>query len=152
MAELIMSRRGEVAVMPTDSTLARIKVRGFNPVNAIIESIGIGLAVNVQFMKSLDEAVYVYSFGDEMGNVKVSGKAFAKSCEARSAGDGLSSIFDYYQRHRASKRKAPVHIALPDSAITMQGFLIGSHMALTDPIFGFWSFDLSFVMLSTEQG
>jgi hypothetical protein len=149
MAELLISQRGKVVSIPEASgALGRVKVQGFAPLNTIIESLGINRETNVQFQESLDEAIYVYSFGDKMGQVRVSGTTFSQDCNDPSAGAGPFSIFDYYTRHRASERNDPVFVSLPESLINMNGFLIAMNLNQVDPIFGLWKFELMFRMLA----
>jgi hypothetical protein len=85
--------------------------------------------VNVQFQTSLKESVYVYVFGDQMGNVVISGIAFAGLCEGEES--GIEDIFKYYRDYRASQRKETVTVTFGKQSIS--GFLTESRMSSRDP-------------------
>ena len=79
-----------------DGTPVKLILDGFEPQAAIIVAPRIDQAVDIQFQTSLKEAVYAYVFGDKMGNVTLSGIAFAGRCNNEEA-SGLKDLFDYYK-------------------------------------------------------
>jgi hypothetical protein len=134
MAEILTCRRGLVIPM-------RIACRGgipakikfdptFEPTAALISSISWNQSVNVQFQPTLGGPVYVYVFGDLMGNVTISGVAFAGTCDDRSQ-TGIQEVFDYYNSNRASQRSEAVIVTYgPESS---EGFLTRLALRPTDP-------------------
>jgi hypothetical protein len=130
MAELLACRRGKVAVMEgCEGIPGQILLDGFEPVASIITSPEVLQRVNVQFQTSLKESVYVYVFGDQMGNVVISGIAFAGLCEGEES--GIEDIFKYYRDYRASQRKETVTVTFGKQSIS--GFLTESRMSSRDP-------------------
>jgi len=73
----------------------------------LINSVSWGQQVNVQFQPSLGGPVYVYVFGDLMGNVSVRGQLFAGLCN-NPGQNGIEEVFAYYNANRASQRKEVV--------------------------------------------
>ena len=109
-----------------DGTPVKLILDGFEPQAAIIVAPRIDQAVDIQFQTSLKEAVYAYVFGDKMGNVTLSGIAFAGRCGNEEA-SGLKDMFDYYKDYRASKRKEVVTVTFGPEA--MSGFLLSLNMS-----------------------
>lgn len=130
MAELFACKRGRVAVMEgCDGVPGKIVLDGFEPLAAIITSPAVAQRVNVQFTPSLKESVYVYVFGDTMGQVVIAGVAFAARCEGEES--GMEDVFNYYRDYRASQRKEPVSVTFGKESIS--GFLTDVNMSSRDP-------------------
>jgi hypothetical protein len=130
MAELLVCQRGKVFAMEgCDGIPGKILLDKFEPVACIITSPAITQRVNAQFQTSLKESVYVYVFGDQMGQVTITGIAFAGMCEGDSS--GMKEILDYYRDYRASQRKETVIVTFGKESIS--GFLTESMMSSRDP-------------------
>jgi hypothetical protein len=130
MADVFACTRGKVVVMDGCGGLpGKIVLGGFEPMAAIITSPSVTQRVNVQFQSSLKESVYVYVFGDQMGNVMINGIAFAARCQGDAS--GMKDIFDYYRDYRASQKKEPIEVTFGKEAIS--GFLTESNMSSRDP-------------------
>jgi hypothetical protein len=121
MADIFNSRAGYVAILPSDSVIpGRITVAGFSPSAALVSGIDYKQRTNQQFQTSLDRAIYLYVFGDLMGDVLVKGIAFPATCEG--ASEGLLEILKFYQNQRASVQSSPVNVQVGSSE-TIAGFL-----------------------------
>lgn len=57
--------------------------------------------VNNQFQPALDNTVYVYCFGDGIGQFTISGLTFSRSCNDGGGGNGVSDALSYYASNRA---------------------------------------------------
>jgi hypothetical protein len=120
MADIFGSREGYVAVVANQRVIpGRIKLADFEPVAALIAGADFNQATNQQFQHSLDGSVFIYVFGDLMGDVIISGRAFPVICP-NSVG-GLNEVFKYYSAKRASKVPKPIHVVIGDESII--GFL-----------------------------
>lgn len=130
MAEVLACRRGLVTALRVcrgGGVPARIRFSpAFNPTAGLIKAVSWTQQVNVQFQPSLGGPVYVYVFGDLMGNVSISGTAFAGLCDNRSQ-TGIEEVFDYYNANRASQRSEVVTVSYGSES--MEGFL--THLALS---------------------
>lgn len=128
--DLFACRRGFVVSMQGCKGMpGKLKLEGFEPLAAIIEAPALRHSVNMQFMESMDNAVYAYAFGDNMGVISLRGVAFAASCETSNS--GLKTLSDYYKNHRAVNRKEPVTISI--GSTTYSGFLTELDIGSRDP-------------------
>jgi len=70
------------------------------PINAIVTGMTLEMSGNYQFLHTLNDLVYFYSFGDRVGSLTLTGISFIKNCRA-GAGAGVllpkKSIMDLYQ-------------------------------------------------------
>jgi hypothetical protein len=122
MGDIFNSSPGVVAVVENQAVVpGRVKVGNFEPAAALISSIDYEQNTNQQFQTSLDAAVYIYVFGDQMGKVVVEGIAFMSTCEGSE--NGLKEILDFYGSNRASRKADPIQVVLGDDSVV--GFLTG---------------------------
>ncbi len=87
---------------------------------------------NFQFLHTLQEMIYVYIFGDRIGELQVSGVAFAALCGA-GEGSGMLEALDYYRTHRVAVRGEAIEIQFGSPAATFWGFLTGSRVEVMRP-------------------
>lgn len=122
MPDIFSSRAGYVAVItdPGGTILpGRVSVDGFDPQSALIAGVNYNQKTNQQFSQSLDGSVYIYVFGDLMGDVEVEGVGFGRTCQG--GAEGITEILNFYKNHRASKISTPITIQLGGE--TISGFL-----------------------------
>jgi hypothetical protein len=95
---------------------------------------------NYQFMHTLNEFIYVYSFGDRISELVLSGIGFVKTCASAESAK-LSNVLQFYKDNKLSANgKLSVTIGdLPDA--TFYAFLTGSRLEMQDPktMLGQWS-------------
>ena len=107
---------------------------------------------NYQFSHSINDTIYVYVFGDRIGELRVSGTAFPQVCEAGggagapssvSSGTGYKEVLDFYDTNRISKRGKPVEIAF--GATAFEGFLVNMQIQVADAehLLGQWTYQFS---------
>lgn len=153
---LFQSRPGTVRVLtaPTGSVIGSLfawdpasSAPGANSpdsdgtVPVIVTKIGYNQSINIQFMPTLKKLVYVYSFGDRLGDIIVSGLAFDTSCFSDDTGWGARSLFDYYMETRAVKENQRVRISLAGQPIS--GFLVGMSLDLSNTEYRTMNFSLN---------
>jgi len=117
-----------------------------------VTGIGYSQNVNIQFMPTLKKLVYVYAFGDNMGNLRITGLAFDHNCYNKgfTSGWGTQSLFTYYDTNRAVKDGQVVGINIAGRAI--RGFLISMDLNLVDIAFKTMGFTLNIATLPNNQG
>ena len=103
----------------------------------IVTAVQYGQSTATQFQKSLDNTIYVYSFGDEMGNITVSGMAFPRTCNGQ---NGLREVLEFYRVNRVSRSVDSVRITFADE--TIEGFLMAMSMSTADAASGTHAFQL----------
>lgn len=138
MPEIFKSRPGVVLIVtdPTQNVLpGKItlgKTSEFR--SALISNIMYDQSTNQQFQEALSESVFIYVFGDHMGEVSVEGIAFPATCTGNT--EGLAEILDFYDQNRASK--TPEAITVTVGRVTIKGFLtkvkVTALTASEDPI------------------
>lgn len=120
--------------------VALIKVGGMPATAAIITGVGFGQGSNVQFMHTLKNKIYVYAFGERMGEIEVSGLFFYDGCTlGKNQG---KQLVDYYKANSVSKKAEPVTITL--FGATIRGFLREISVKGQDPAGGFGVWMLRF--------
>lgn len=70
-----------------------------------------------QFVHAFDDAIYAYTFGDRIGEIRATGIAFFSLCEGGEVigqGCGLDDVVDYYDRNKISSptRNTVVNVQL----------------------------------------
>ena len=106
---------------------------------AIITQAAIVENGNYQFLHTLNETIYVYVFGDRIGELRVSGIAFSNACHG-GGGSGMKQIIDSYKTNRLAEKGGPVLVNF--GATTYRGFLTGMNLDVVDPErnLGQWAF------------
>lgn len=95
---------------------------------------------NFQFLHTVNDFIYVYSFGDRLGELVMSGVGFVKTCAGAESAN-LSNVFSFYQQNKLFKNgKMSITLGdLPDA--TFYAFLTGMRLELQDAstMIGQWS-------------
>lgn len=95
-----------------------------------------------QFLHSLKDVIYVYVFGERMGEVQISGVAFQGLCGLALDSTGLDDIYNFYNENRLSQSGIPISITLGIQT-TISAFLIGFEIGTNDPQTGLSPFTLT---------
>lgn len=93
---------------------------------------------NTQFQQSLDNVIYVYSFGDQMGDMQINGLAFPRNCS--SGKNGIQELMKFYQEYRVSNRVQRIQLSFCNEII--DGFIIGMSISTLDASSGAHGFTL----------
>lgn len=104
----------------------------FEATRSIITRVTCSQQVNLQFLHTMGKHVYVYVFGDRMGQIGLSGLSFASECDGESQEHGVVQMFDWYRRNKASKRTEPVRINI-GMRDNLDGFATGFNFDVVDP-------------------
>lgn len=154
MGLVISAARGKVVVVSDPTVPANIKAvtvdgwGGGESMNAIITRCSVSQIGNFQFLHTLGNYIYVYVFGDRMGQLSLSGLAFDSSCN--SSVQGVSRVLDFYQQNRIAKRATPVKITL-GTGPTLEGFLISGDANLAEAYDLIWQFDFNFSLIPPQD-
>jgi hypothetical protein len=108
---------------------------------AIITQAAIQQSGNYQFLHTIGETIYVYIFGDKIGELRVSGVAFMQSCGRSGAqGTGMQQVLLEYERSKLSALASPVFVNFGD--VPFRGFLTGMQLEVADAEtnIGQWAF------------
>lgn len=127
---------GQVAVLLDRSTDASIAILNMpdTPVSAsstraIVTSVQLNQEVNLQFLHTLGRQVFVYVFGDRVGEMSLGGVCFERICDFGSESalslegksprgqHGGEDMLLWYSRNKASARASPVRVMLGNTPI-----------------------------------
>lgn len=87
---------------------------------------------NVQFLHTLRDFIYIYTFGERIGELTIHGVSFAFPCEHPSQPThGLEYVLAYYSINRTAARATPIPIVL-GSSTTFWAFLTGIKLDFHD--------------------
>lgn len=87
---------------------------------AIIQNLSANWSTGQQFQLTLEQALYMYVFGDNPSDIVIEGTTFSSSC----AGDGRSgieTIMEFYEKNRVVASVTPVFVQIGSK--TVSGFL-----------------------------
>jgi hypothetical protein len=157
MAELFNNKPGIVVVLAStgtdDANPFRVTIDGFpedgSTSGIIITEMAIQRHGNFQFMHTLKDLVYVYSFGERIGQIRASGLAFARLCNGT---QGLSAILEYYEKNRLENRSDPISIVIGTSgAGRFRAFLVELNAEVARPEARLAQFGLQFHALPSAK-
>lgn len=145
---LFANNAGKVAAIKGKSMPAVISIDGFAPRAIIIQQVGVSQKCKFQINTALSNAIYIYSFGDDIGAIQISGMGFTKSCTGNR--DGGKELFEYYARNRIARHRAPVRITFAGTAFSglLHGMTIGANVEATI----LYRWELSFLSLPDLNG
>ena len=155
MAIIFQANAGRVIAVPDNSAAGLIQlanVIGNDPITyirhgSVITKLGVSAAGNFQFLHTIGNDIYVYTFGDRMGQVVIHGISFADLCPANNMGaHGIEYLLRWYAQNRIAARKFPVQIAIGANTV-FQGFLIGVNFEAGDPESRIVSFQLTLAVI-----
>lgn len=116
----------------TLSAAQRIVVRE----GILLTDLAYNQATNTQFMPTLSDAIYMYSFGDHMGDVRIGGICGLETCVNGSVGGegGLVGVLMFYNVNRVSSRTNPGTVITVQCATqTIEGYLTACQVASISP-------------------
>lgn len=98
---------------------------------AIITGLSVQFQGQQQFLHTLRDFIYVYSFGEGMGNARLSGLAFADTCPRGHAMTGPEQIINYYDQFRLSKLGQAMQFAVGGaSGRAFHAYLTGMQISI----------------------
>ena len=149
MPDVFASNEGTVVRIPGNGFPAIVSVPNFTDQNdrVLVSSMGFSQGANVQFMHTLRDVIYVYSFGEKMGQIRINGMLFFRDCAGRGR-QSVPFLLQYYRNNSVSRNQTPIRVSLAGS--TLNGFLDGVNFGGFNQQFGFASFRLDFSSLPAE--
>lgn len=122
---------------------------GYQFFKSIVSGIQIKTKAGVQYLHSLNDLIFVYTFGERLCPIQITGVSFLEQCERLNdrffvSNHGLEYALAYYLSNRVTSRGGPIGIALGLSTV-MYGFLDEGNFGLTDAERGLgqWSFNFT---------
>lgn len=143
---------GSVAVLTVGQALpSAIKMDDLDSASMILTSVAISQQANVQLAPTLLNSLYIYSFGDQIGSIRVGGVGFNKPCNETAqrppSADGfagLQSIYDYYEQKSLARTLQPIVLSL--GTFTIRCFMLGFQITTESPQLSFMRFMLDLIV------
>lgn len=121
---------------------------------AIITQVVVQNQGGFQFMHTLRDKIFLYIFGERIGQMSISGLTFAAGCavDGNSNFTGIEAAVGYYQTCRATKRSVPLQVSI--GRLAFKAFLLGVKTDIVDPDtgLGHFNFTLFFPPTSVNSG
>lgn len=152
MAVTIFSKSSGVVAAFNDPTLpatTTLRVEdwgGFSNFKSIITRVSVSSQGNFQFLHTLGGNIYVYVFGDRIGQLAVSGIACDATCDEEAGELGIERVIAYYNANRIAARKTPIKITL-GVRTTLAGYLVGISAEMANAQMRMYQFNLQFVIV-----
>ena len=140
----------DAGVMPALIQLPQVENSSFGDAwksTVILTSAGLGQQANVQYMHTLKEHIYVYSFGQRMGALELNGIMLWNSCNTNTQ-SGLWAVMKFYKAFNVGQQLTPVTVILgATSSVNVSGFLDNMSTTYSDPDKGLIGFRMHFSTL-----
>jgi len=119
---------------------------GFDEFKAIVTRVTVSSQGNYQFLHTLGGDVFIYVFGDRVGQLSVSGLAFDSTCDDPAGSIGVERVFSYYNSNRVAARKTPIKVTI-GLATTVKAYLIGLGADVADPKSRIWQYNMQLALI-----
>ena len=125
----------------------------FSSHKSIITRITVAHQGNYQFLHTIGNSIYIYVFGDRIGQINISGLSFTRDC---TGGDpdgpdhGFERIFRYYAANRVAARQDPIKITFGQQTV-IKGFVVGMSGDAVDPQTRIMQYGLNVMVLPEKK-
>lgn len=117
--------------------------------DAIVTGMSLNLAANYQFMHSLDDFIYVYAFGERIGDLSLNGIGFVNACGDGADRMNIMRLYEYYNENVSTGIVRPVDITLTSGAksANLRGVLTAVRIDVVEEngIMGHWSLNFKVI-------
>jgi hypothetical protein len=124
---------------------------GYSFFKSIITGVQLQTKSGVQYVHTLRDLIYVYTFGERVSVMQIVGVSFASQCEnlqdqLGQPNHGIEFAYAYYLNNRVATRGSPVQIVIGLSSLFF-GFLDGAQFSVMDPERLLGQFSLGFTCI-----
>ena len=161
MSVIFAEANGRVAVLPEAGLPLSLRLGlsnwpGYQEMKSIVTGVGIRSASNRQLLRSFRRMLYIFSFGDQPGELVISGLSFSNMC--RNGQDDLETnpmtgterVMLWYNRYRLDNSGQPLVINI-GAEIAMPVYLVGYNGNISEPATGMSQFSLHFDLIPTGR-
>jgi len=123
---------------------------GFNQMKAIFTRVGVSEMGSYQFLHTLGRDIYLYVFGDRIGELTLTGIAFYDNCIAANQKIGISHVIDWYRQNRVAKRASPVEVTI-DPGTTFEAYLLAMRGQTINTAQRMYQFSLTMALIPPDD-
>jgi len=130
--------------------------RGFTVFKSILTGLGLQQQSGFQVLHTLNQFIYVYSFGERCADLTFNGLSFIANCQDRITDNngqiinksGLEHVVYFYRQNRLSTNGLSMSISI-GTYLALTGFLVMLKSSITDPSTGVSEFIMQFKVAPT---
>jgi hypothetical protein len=101
-------------------------------------------------LHTLGNDIFIYVFGDRVGQIMLEGLSFVENCGGGGGQHGMEQMLEYYKNNKLSSKKDPVQILIGGTTIT--GFITGMTNDVVDPKTWLAKYQLSVAIMPEKKG
>lgn len=136
-----------------EAAIANIRVKGMDTKQVPVTGFVLELSTNHQFLHTLDEFIYVFPFGDRVGELTLTGMAFLGGGRCLPNATGFCGVYGYYMSKRLGKNNyKPIEIQLGGCDPPLLGFLTGLRIETVRPELPMAQWALRFNVIIDSRG
>ena len=153
---VIFSRaRGHISSYVDPGVPARLSVSmenwgGYLGFKSIITRVVISSRGNYQVLHSLGGQVFIYTFGERVGSVQMSGVSMDATCEDQTGFLGIERVLRWYNANRIAVRATPMRMLI-GAGTALQLYMVGFNCDVTDPIQRVWQYNAEFLLVPADE-
>lgn len=119
----------------------------FQEQKAIVTRLTMSQNANVQFLHTLGSNIYIYVFGDRIGELTLSGLGFSTICQGEGCDPmtGLEGTYQWYRDYRVTKKKQPLNFTI--GSVPLEAFLVGYNADVIDAASGLMQWQMQLATL-----
>jgi len=118
---------------------------GLTSTKSIITRVMVAKMGNFQFMHTLGDGIFLYVFGDRIGQITLSGLAFDNNCASGNP-IGVEQILAYYDANRVAAREQPIRVTI-GTGTTFNAYLGQISTQIADPSSRIFTFDMPLILI-----
>lgn len=123
---------------------------GFQEFKAIFTRLQLAEQTNHQFLHTLGNRIYMYVFGDRIGQLGLTGLAFYDACGSGDNRIGLSHVRNYFRQMRLSQRQNPLRVTI-DPTTVFECYLHSIQADTVNTADRMFQFNLTLALLPDES-
>ena len=145
---LLSNRPGQVFVFNNTAQPAQAFIRLDNQApyaifKSVVTRVAVSSSCNFQVRHTLGGDAFLYTFGDKVGRVFVTGLSFGAYCDDNGdAGLGIERVVAYYNVNRLALRAKPIFMTIGRN-LTLRMYLASLDIDVEDPGQQIWRFQMS---------
>jgi hypothetical protein len=122
---------------------------------SIITRLTVSHQCNYQFLHTIGNEIYIYVFGDRIGQVTLSGLSFAAECNPCATGPqdskhGFEKVLAWYEEYRVAARRDPIEVLIGETPI--KAFVVALSGDVVDPSTRMMQWNLTCMILPKKGG
>lgn len=114
----------------------------------VVTTMRLNERVNAQFQPTLQRNIYVYAFGDAIGQLSLGGIAFVQDCNTNDLFVGLDVLRRFYHNRNISRSLQFVNVAIGTQSF--DAMLVGIDVSASSPEQNLLQFNMDFAIPPRE--